>query len=76
VVCVCVCVFVCVCMFCVIDSLEQVWGRECAAGCFVLCVCVFAACWRIWRRFGIVSVQQVALCCVYVVCVLRVGNLE
>ena len=41
-VCVSVCVLrVCVCVCCVWDSLEQVWGMECAASGFVLCVCVF-----------------------------------
>ena len=34
--CVCVCDWVC----CVWNSLEQVWGIECVAGCFVLCECV------------------------------------
>ena len=34
------CLFVCVCVCCVWDSLEQVWGSECAAGGFVVFVCV------------------------------------
>jgi len=60
-----------VCVCCVWDSLEQVWGSECAAGGFVVClcvfvcvcVCVFAACGTVWRKFEGLSVQQVALRC-------------
>jgi len=75
----CACVYVWVC--CVWDSLEQVWGCECAAGGFVVCVCVSvcesmcAACGTVWSRFGGVSMLQVALKCVCVcvcLCVLRV----
>ena len=29
------------CVCCVWDSLERVWGSECAAGGFVVCVCVW-----------------------------------
>ena len=34
------CVCLCICVCCVWDSLEQIWGSECAAGGFVVCVCV------------------------------------
>ena len=57
--------FVCECVSCVWDSLEQVWGIECAAGGFLIfvSVCVYecAACGTVWSRIGEVSVQQVAL---------------
>jgi len=64
---VCVCDWVC----CVWNSLEQVWGIKCAAGGFLVCVCVFgcAVCVTVFSRFGGLSVQQVALCCVCVCCV-------
>ena len=41
-------------MCCVWDSLEQVWGSECAAGGFVLgvCVCVSALCVLHVGQFG------------------------
>jgi len=62
----CVCVCVCLCVCCVWNSLEQVWGMECAAGSFVVCVSVCDACGTVCSRFGVVSVQQVALWCVCV----------
>ena len=68
-------VCVCVCVWCVWDSLEQVWCSECAAGGFVVCVFVSlcAACGTVWSRFGGLIVQLVLLWCLCV-CVLRVGQ--
>ena len=67
-----------VCVCCVWDSLVWVLVSECAAGGFLVfvyrhCVCCV---WDIWCGFGGVSVQQVALCCLYIgiVCVLCVGE--
>ena len=58
---------------CVWDSLEWVWWSECGAGGFVV-----GGCGTVWRGFGGVSVEQVALwwvgvcvcvlVCVWVVC--------
>ena len=62
----------CVCV-CVWDSLVWVWGSECAAGGFVVfvyrhCVCVCSACvcGTFFCGFGGVSVQEVALLCLYI----------
>ena len=68
-----------VCVCCVWDSLVWVWGSECAAGGFVVFVyrhCVCAVCGTVWSGFGGVSVQQVALWCLYIgfVCVLCLGQ--
>ena len=76
----CVCVFVCVW-----DILFWVWGSECAAGGFVVfvyrhCVCVRVCVCCVWGtfccEFGGVSVQQVALWCLYIgiVCVCVCGT--
>jgi len=44
---------VCECVCCVWDSLEQVWGSECATGGFEVCVClcVFVCVLRV-EQFG------------------------
>ena len=47
------------CVCCVWDSLERVWGSECAAGGFVVCVCVLCVCVS-------VCVVCVSVCCVCV----------
>jgi len=53
-------------------------GSECAAGGFVVFVYRYCVCcvWAVWCGFGGVSVQQVALWCLYIgiVCAVCVGQ--
>jgi len=64
----CVCVFVC----CVRDSLEQVWGNECAAGSIVVCVCVLCV-GQFRAGLGIECAAGGFVVCVCV-CLLRMGQ--
>ena len=60
-------------------SLVWVCGSECAVGGFVVFVyrhCVCVVCGTVWCGFGGVSVQQVALWCLYfgIVCLCVCGG--
>ena len=70
----CVCVCVCVC----VGQFGVGLGSECAAGGFVVFVYRYCVCcvWAVWCGFGGVSVQQVALWCLYIgiVCAVCVGQ--
>ena len=63
------CLYIGIVCLCVWDILVCVWGSECAAGGFVVFVyrhCVCALCRTVWCEFGGMSVQQVALRCLYI----------